>query len=138
MRSDWPRSDGAHPFASGQPNSSPSDFIKCSPELLEECSSRGQIRKAPAVIMLAIAWLWLASPSFAQPAHQAPLDPAATPGLVTIETGNKFQELIASSATERRMLRIINNNANGDSCWIFVGGGRASKENSDVVLAPGH
>jgi len=35
------------------------------------------------------------------------------------------------------MLRIINNNANGDSCWVFVGGGRASKENSNVVLAPG-
>ena len=92
---------------------------------------------ALGAVLLAIAWLWLASPSFAQPAHQAPLEPVPTSALVTIETGNKFQVLVASSATERRMLRIINNNANGDSCWIFVGGGRASKENSDVVLAPG-
>jgi hypothetical protein len=78
-------------------------------------------------VLLAIAWLWLVSPSFAQATHQPPLQPAPTSGLVTIETANKFQGLIASSTTERRFLRIINNNVNGDSCWIFVGGGRASK-----------
>jgi hypothetical protein len=92
---------------------------------------------ALGAVSLAIAWLWLLSPSFAQQISQTPATPAPTPRLVTIATGNKFQELLASSTTGRRTLRILNNNANGDSCWVFVGGGRASKENSAAVLAPG-
>jgi hypothetical protein len=83
---------------------------------------------------LAITWLWLGSPAFAQP---TPVAPVPTHSLVTIETGNKFQQLLASSAAERRMLRLSNNNTNGDSCWVFVGGGRASKEQSYAVLTPG-
>jgi hypothetical protein len=31
------------------------------------------------------------------------------------------------------MLRISNNNTNDDSCWVFVGGGQASKEASYEV-----
>jgi hypothetical protein len=88
-------------------------------------------------VSLAIAWLYFLSPSFAQRIDQTPVAAAPTARLTTIETGNKFQELLASSATERRMLRITNNNANGDTCWVFVGVGRATKENSDVVLAAG-
>jgi hypothetical protein len=78
------------------------------------------------VASLAIALL-LGSAAFAQ----AP--PAPTHTLVTIDTGNKFQQVLASSGTERRMLRISNNNTNGDSCWVFVGSGRAFKETSYAV-----
>jgi hypothetical protein len=72
--------------------------------------------------------LLLCSETFAQ----AP--PAPTHTVVTIDTGNKFQQVLASNGTERRMLRISNNNTNGDNCWVFVGSGRASKEGSYVVL----
>ncbi len=58
---------------------------------------------------------------------------ASTHTVVTIVSGNKFQQVLASSETEHRMLRISNNNANGDSCWVFVGSGRASKEASYAV-----
>jgi hypothetical protein len=78
------------------------------------------------VASLAIALL-LRSTAFAQ------LQPAPNSTVVTIATGNKFQRLLASSATERRMLRITNNNTNGDSCWVFVGSGSASKEGSYEV-----
>jgi hypothetical protein len=63
---------------------------------------------------------------------QAP--PAPTDTVVTIETGNKFQQILPASGTERRMLRISNNNTNGHSCWVFVGSGPASKEGSYAVL----
>jgi hypothetical protein len=59
--------------------------------------------------------------------------PAPTNTVVTIDTGNKFQQVLASSGTERRMLRISNNNTNGDSCWVFVGSSRAFKEASYAV-----
>jgi hypothetical protein len=78
------------------------------------------------VVSLAITLL-LGSATFAQ------TPPAPTRTLVTIGTGNKFQQVLASSGTERRMLRISNNNTNGDSCWVFVGSGRASKESSYPV-----
>ncbi|MFZ3359750.1 MAG: hypothetical protein WA177_13395, partial [Xanthobacteraceae bacterium] len=51
--------------------------------------------------------------------------------------GNKFQQVLPSSTTDRRLLRITNSNTNGDTCWVFVGGGRASKDESDEVLTPG-
>ena len=79
------------------------------------------------VASLAIALL-LGSAAFAQ----TPL--ALTDTVATIDTGNKFQQVLASSGTERRMLRISNNNTNGDSCWVFVGSGRASKEGSYAVI----
>jgi hypothetical protein len=58
--------------------------------------------------------------------------------LVTIATGNTFQEVIGSngSASERRALIIKNNNTNGDTCWVFFGDANASKEES-VTLASG-
>jgi hypothetical protein len=62
---------------------------------------------------------------------QTPSAPTNT--VVTISTANKFQQVLASSGTARRMLRISNNNTNRDSCWVFVGSGQASKEGSYEV-----
>jgi hypothetical protein len=78
------------------------------------------------VASLAIALL-LGSAAFAQ------TPPAPTNTVVRIDTGNKFQQVLASSGTARRMLRISNNNTNGDSCWVFVGSSQASKEGSYAV-----
>jgi acetate kinase len=64
---------------------------------------------APAITLL------LGSATFAQ------TPPAPTNTLVTIGAGNKFQKVLGSSATARRMLRIGNNNTNDDICWVFVG-----------------
>ena len=77
---------------------------------------------------LAIACLLSSSPVLAQ-------QPAPTKNLVTIETGNKFQQILPEGNTgeDRRALTITNNNTNGDTCWVFVGTGRASKEESDQV-----
>ena len=90
------------------------------------------------VIMLgavspALHYLLSPSPIFAQQ------PPAATETLVTIVTENKFQKLLPENTTgkDRRALIIKNTNTNGDTCWVFVGTGRASKEESDQVLAPG-
>jgi hypothetical protein len=74
--------------------------------------------------------LLLRSTTFAQ------TPPAPADSVVTIATGNKFQRVLAASGTQRRMLRISNNNTNGDACWVFVGSGRASKEDS-YAAAPG-
>lgn len=81
---------------------------------------------------LTIACLLSSSPVLAQ-------QPLPTKNLVTIVTGNKFQEILPESDTgkDRRALTITNNNTNGDACWVFVGTGHASKEKSDQVLAPG-
>jgi hypothetical protein len=51
----------------------------------------------------------------------APTSPAPTDVVVTINTANKFQQVLAASGTARRMLRIGNNNTNDDICWVFVG-----------------
>ena len=84
-----------------------------------------------ATVSLAIASILLGSRTFAQtPAPQEP-----TGNLVTIETGNKFQQVVPATGTKRRGLTIKNNNTNNDSCWVFIGSGRASKENS-IVLDP--
>ena len=79
------------------------------------------------VASLAIALL-LGSAAFAQTTPTA-----STNKVVTIDTGNKFQQVLASSGTQLRMLRISNNNTNGDSCWVFVGSSQASKEGSYEV-----
>jgi hypothetical protein len=81
---------------------------------------------ALGVASLAITLL-LGSAAFAQ-TRSAP-----TNTVVTINTANKFQQILASSGTARRMLRISNNNADGDSCWVFAGSGQASKEGSYEV-----
>jgi hypothetical protein len=82
---------------------------------------------------LAIACLLSSSRTFAQQL----LSPAKN--IVTIVTGNKFQQILPENNTgkDRRALVIDNQNPNRDTCWVFVGGGRASKEESDRVLAPG-
>jgi hypothetical protein len=82
---------------------------------------------------LAIACLLSSSRTFAQ---QPPIQ---TKNSVTIITGNKFQQILPENNTgkDRRALVIGNENTNGDNCWVFVGAGRASKEQSDRVLAPG-
>jgi hypothetical protein len=61
-------------------------------------------------VRVAIALL-LGSAAFAQ------TPPHPTDTVVTIDTGNKFQQVLVSSGTERRMLRISNNNTNG--AWPF-------------------
>ena len=78
------------------------------------------------VASLAIAFLF-GSRAFAQSS------PAPTDTVVTINTANKFQQVLAPSGTARRMLRIGNNNTNDDICWVFVGSGQASKEGSYEV-----
>lgn len=82
---------------------------------------------------LAVACILLSSPIFAQQT------PAPTKTLVTIVTGDKFQQILPQNNTgkDRRALTISNNNTNGDSCWVYVGTGSASKEKSDKVLGPG-
>jgi len=87
-------------------------------------------------VSLTIASIVLGSATFAQ--SQTP-EPQAPPGnLVTIATGNKFQQIVPPNKgdAERRTLTIQNNGSNGDNCWIYVGSDRASKDNS-MVLAPG-
>jgi hypothetical protein len=81
---------------------------------------------ALGVASLVIALL-LGSTAFAQ------TSPAPTNTVVTINTANKFQQILAAGGTQLRMLRISNNNTNGDNCWVFVGSGRASKESSYPV-----
>ena len=85
---------------------------------------------------LIIACLLSPSPIFAQ---QTTPPQQPTEMLVKIVTGNKFQQILPenTAGNDRRALTIINNNTNGDSCWVFVGTGGASKEKSDKVLAPG-
>jgi hypothetical protein len=82
---------------------------------------------ALGVASLVIALL-LGSAAFAQ------TPPTSTNTVVTINTANKFQQILASNGTARRMLRIGNNNTNRDSCWVFVGSGQAYKEGSYAVL----
>jgi hypothetical protein len=50
----------------------------------------------------------------------------------TIVTGNTFQTVL--SAGVRHSLTIENNNTT-DSCWVFVGGGSATKGTSVLLLA---
>jgi hypothetical protein len=72
-----------------------------------------------------------------QTTPQIPTNPSDD-NLVTIATGNTFQQVIGSngSAAERRALIIKNDNTNGDTCWVFFGDAKASKEES-VILASG-
>jgi hypothetical protein len=83
-----------------------------------------------ACVRLAVAWLanalLIESAAFAQ-------TPPAPATIVAIYAGNKFQQILLSSGTARQMLRIKNNNTNGDSCWVFIGSGGASKESSYLV-----
>ncbi|MGA8693235.1 MAG: hypothetical protein WB689_05210 [Xanthobacteraceae bacterium] len=83
--------------------------------------------------MLAITLLLSSPPTFAQQIDQASVPPAPSHSSVSILTENTFQQVLASSTTARRTLRISNNNTNGDSCWVFIGSGRASKEASYAV-----
>lgn len=60
------------------------------------------------------------------------------PDPVTIATGDTFQQVIGANGgtTKRQALIIKNNNTNGDACWVFFGGNKASKEKS-VIIASG-
>ena len=86
-----------------------------------------------ACIVLGVASLAIAL--LFGPRAFAQSSPAPTDTVVTINTANKFQQVLASSGTARRMLRIGNNNTNEDICWVFVGSGRASKEGSYPIPA---
>ena len=72
-----------------------------------------------------------------QTTAQIPIN-SSDDNLVRIDTGNTFQQVIGSngSATERRALIIKNSNTNGDTCWVYFGSAKASKEES-VILASG-
>jgi hypothetical protein len=77
-----------------------------------------------ACIVLGVTFIALAYIS------QTSVPPAPTHKSVTIAIGNKFQQVLNANTTALRMLRIGNNNANDDSCWVFVGSGQASKDGS--------
>lgn len=66
---------------------------------------------------------------------QAPQRFNTVNGSVTITTGNTFQNVLAANAI-KRSVTIQNNNTNGDSCWIFVGSGAATKGTS-ILLGQG-
>jgi hypothetical protein len=87
-------------------------------------------------VTLAIATILLGSTALAQ--SQTPAPQTENGNLVTIATGNKFQQIVPSNSTgtDRRALTIQNNASNGDNCWVYVGADKASKDGS-VVLAPG-
>src|ERR1700751_1982059 len=84
---------------------------------------------------LAIAWGLSPAPAVAQQISQPSVPRAPTHKSVTIVIGNKFQGVLNASTIALRMLRISNNNTNEDSCWVFVGSSRASKEGSYEVPA---
>ena len=84
-----------------------------------------------AAFALAIASILLGSRAFAQ--TTTPQEP--TGSAVTIEIANKFQQVVPATGAKRKALTIKNNNTNNDSCWVFIGSGRASKENS-IALDP--
>jgi hypothetical protein len=71
-----------------------------------------------------------------QAALQTPIN-SSDNNLVAIATGNTFQQVIGSNgnAKERQALIIKNDNSNGDSCWVFFGGDKASKEKGVMVTA---
>jgi hypothetical protein len=81
------------------------------------------------VTSLAVTSMLLGSPVLAQTPAEEPAGNA-----VTIETANKFQQVVPATGTERRALSI--ENSNSDNCWVFIGGGKASKEKS-ITLDPG-
>jgi hypothetical protein len=69
---------------------------------------------------------------------QVPINPSDN-NVVKIATGNSFQQVVGpnSSATERQALTIKNNNTNGDTCWVFFGGDKASKEKNVSIDSGG-
>jgi hypothetical protein len=77
----------------------------------------------------AIASILLGTTSVAQ----TPQEPTGG-NSVTIETANKFQQVVPATGAQRRALRI--KNANSDNCWVYIGSDKASKENS-IALDPG-
>lgn len=73
------------------------------------------------------------------PAAAQVTNAATTNRSVVIATGNTFQTVIAAlstTASPRNSLTIENNNAT-DSCWLFIGGGTATKGTSILLLAGG-
>jgi len=70
-----------------------------------------------------------------QPATPLADVPQTVKSSATITAAGKFQQVLAPSATERQALTI--NNFNADSCWLFIGSGHATKENSTELVARG-
>lgn len=78
--------------------------------------------------------LALASPAVAQTTAQT------TNGSITIATGNTFQQALAavgSPPATRRSLTIVNNNTNGDNCWVFIGATGSATKATSILLTPG-
>lgn len=93
---------------------------------------------SPSLRMLTRAVAIAAALFFAQSAHAQQTNAATTNGSVAITTGNTFQQVLAvlgSPPAIRRSLTIQNNNAS-DSCWVFVGGGSATKATA-ILLTTG-
>lgn len=107
-------------------------YLRADSEVSEQGDAQGTGEAAPAEPSQSVSLAGLSRASAPQP--QAP-----TKDLVTIVTGNKFQQILPENSTgkDRRALLIENKNTNGDSCWVFVGTGKASKEESDQVVASG-
>jgi hypothetical protein len=76
---------------------------------------------------------------FTLPAAAQQTNAPTTNGSVSITLGNTFQTVLNAVGTPpaiRRSLTIENNNTNGDSCWLFIGAGAATKATS-IALAQG-
>lgn len=86
-------------------------------------------------LALAIGFMGVASAG-----AQSPADLPTTNRSIVITTGNTFQTILAgvvnSQSFARRSLTIENNNA-ADSCWLFIGGGTATKATSILLLSGG-
>lgn len=71
---------------------------------------------------------------------QSPADLPTTNMSIVVTTGNTFQTILSgvvnSQNFARRSLTIENNNA-ADSCWIFIGGGTATKGKSILLTSGG-
>jgi hypothetical protein len=79
------------------------------------------------------ALLWTANFSHAQTVA------ATVNGSVIIATGSTYQTVLAAVTgvtIARRSLTIQNNNITADNCWVFIGGGAATKPTS-ILLLPG-
>ena len=68
-------------------------------------------------------------------AHAQSIPAATTNGSISITTGNTFQQVLGALGAPpaaRRSLTIENNNST-DSCWLFIGGGSATKADTLYV-----
>lgn len=68
-------------------------------------------------------------------AQSRPMNLATLNSSAVITAGNTFQTVLAQKAN-RQSLTVQNNQTTTDNCWVFVGGGSATKATS-ILLPPG-